>query len=98
MPDLRARPEPPEEPRIRRAELDHAEGAAVGVGQNRRPAIFGEDRCPAARNLVERLLPTDPLELPGALRSRSPHRIKHPVVGVDAIEIGTYLGAQPPLR
>src|SRR5579859_911398 len=53
---------------------------------------------PASGNLPNRLIPGDALELATALRPDAPHRIEQSVRSVDAVQIGTYLGAEPTAR
>ena len=42
--------------------VENALGPEIAVGKNGSRAVFIDDRVPAARNLVERLIPGDPLE------------------------------------
>src|SRR6202040_3663919 len=81
------RAEPVEE-RIADVEaVEQALRAEVAVGQNRLRAVLGDDCSEAARDLVERRLPTYPFELATPLGSDAPQRMQNAVGAVDAFDI-----------
>ena len=70
--------------------------AEIAVGQDRLRAVFGDDRLPARGNGIDRLVPGNPLKLPGALGAHPFKRIEHTLVAVDALLIVVDLDAQAP--
>ena len=81
------RAEPVEE-RIADVEaVEQALGAEIAVGQNRLHAVLGDDCSEAARDLVERRIPTYPFELAAPLGSAAPQRMQNAVRTVDAFDI-----------
>ncbi len=77
--------------------LDHAEGAAEGIGQDCGAAVLIDDLLPAAGDFGDRVVPGDALPAVGAFGTGAAHGVLQAVSGIDAVEIGADLGAEPTL-
>ena len=70
----------------------------VAVWHDGGGAVTVDDLGPAAGNFLQRLVPGDRLELPGALGAGAAQRRQHPVVAVDPIFVIVDLDAEPAPR
>ena len=77
--------------------IENALGPEIAVGKNGARAVFIDDRVPAARNLVESLVPGDPLEFARALGTDAAHRIQHSILAVDPVLVVVDLDAETAL-
>ena len=75
-----------------------SERAAEGIGRIAAAPCSGDDVLPPLRDFADGLIPGDAGPLATSLRADAAHRIVQPVWGVDAIQIGTHLGAEPAPR
>src|ERR1700692_4408663 len=64
--------------------VEQALGAKIAVGQDRLRAVLGDDCFEAARDLVQRRVPSDPLELAAPLGADAPQRMQDALWTVDA--------------
>src|SRR5438477_7559665 len=78
--------------------VDDALRAEIAVGQDRLGAVLGDDRLPARRDGLQRLVPRHPLELRGAFRADALQWIKYPLVAVDTFLVVVDLDAKAPAR
>ena len=77
--------------------VQDALGAEIAVGQDGGGPVALDDFGPAARNLLEGLVPADRLKLSGALRAGPAQRGEHPVLAVDPVLVVVDLDAQAAL-
>src|SRR5471030_359782 len=82
-----------EEARRHGLALQQAHGAAVAVGQNRLRCALSE-RFQAGGDGLQRLVPTDALELALALLADAAQRMQQTVDVVGALGVACYLGTQ----
>ena len=81
-----------EEPAVHRAVLHHAHRAGVARGQDGL-GILGRGRLQLRRDLIERLVPGDALELALALLADPLHRVLQAIGRIGALEVVRNLGA-----
>src|SRR5208282_3611370 len=74
--------------------VEQAFGAEVAVGEDRLRAVLGDDCFEAARDLVQRRIPSDPLELAAPLGADAPQRMQYTVGAVDALDVVVDLDAE----
>ena len=89
-----ARTEVVEEPAADALHGEEALVAGVAERQDRLGAVGVDHVVQARRDLGERVVPRDPLELAAALRPGAPERVQDAVGAVDAVEEAVDLGAQ----
>jgi hypothetical protein len=75
--------------------VEYALGAQVAHRHDRLGSVLGDRRAKTAVDLVERLVPGDPLEAAAALRAGPAHRVQHPAGVVDLVLVVVDLDAQP---
>jgi hypothetical protein len=75
--------------------VQDALGAEVAVREDRLRPVLGDDLAEATGDLVERLVPGDPLEPAAALGAGSPERVQDAVRVVDAGDVVVHLHAEP---
>ena len=76
--------------------LDAPQRAGVGEGQDRLGSPLGDDPGEPVRDLLDRLVPGDGLEVGGALRPDAPHGAKHPQRRVHPLRVVVHLAADHP--
>ena len=86
-PQLRAAAEPVEEALRRRPSVQRRQAARARGIEDRGVAVGSAHTQHLARDLVERLLPGDALELAAAARAGAPQRMLQPVGVVDALDL-----------
>src|SRR5262245_25139655 len=84
---------------VDRLSLDHAHGSRIGVGQDCLWSVWrSRNRAESFGDLVESIIPGDPLELTGALRSNSALRKEKAVAVIRPLDVSIHLRAQETLR
>src|SRR5262245_37188903 len=77
--------------------LDLPLGAREAIGQDSRRALCHDYLLEAARDVIERFIPAQPLKLATTFRAASPQGIEHTIGTVDPIEVMVDLGAERPM-
>ena len=78
---------------VHQAAVHQALMGGVGVAQQRQRTALGDDRLPFGRDLVERLVPADRLELARALGAGALQRRLDALGGIDEVGVAVDLSA-----